>query len=152
MNTKKTLDYLLFGQNKGLSSLIDRVKKIAELDKVVRAELSKPLADYCRVANIRHSKLIIQTDSPVWASKLRFESTTLLAALRKQPRFAGLAGIDFFVEPLMPVYHSVREKFNKTEPQKPTLSPVNRQILLDTADKVTDIKLKEVLLAIAARK
>lgn len=150
VKTKKTLEFLQSGEKNSINSLISRVKRIAELDPVIKAELSSPLRDHCRVANIRNGKVVIQADNPVWGSKLRFEIIPLLATLRKQPRFAGLAGIDFFVAPFA-VTEAIQP--STTEGKKHTpISTDHRQLLLDTAEKVSDPKLKAVLQAIAARK
>ncbi len=149
MKTKKTLEFLQSGEKNNIHTLIGKVNKIAELDRVLKAELEPPLRDHCRVANIRNGKLIIQADSPVWGSKLRFELTSLLTTLRKQSRFAGLAGIDFFVAPITPTAQIENESVEK---KHAPISANHRQLLLDTADKISDPKLKAVLQAIAARK
>ncbi|NNM60098.1 MAG: DUF721 domain-containing protein [Legionellales bacterium] len=151
MKTKKTLDYLQSHENNALSVLINKVGKIAELDKAVKNNLSSPLCDHCRVANLRQGRLILQADSPVWGSKLRFESSSLLSKLRQEPLFAGLVGIDFFVAPFSPSFNASVAR-PKIEPHINPLSAKNRQLLRETADKITDPKLQAVLRAIAARK
>lgn len=148
MKTKKTLEFLQSGEKSNIQSLIDKVQKIATLDEIVKSELSSPLREHCRIANLRQGKLIIQADSPVWGSKLRFELTTLLSNLRKQPRFASLAGIDFFVAPFPTISTKESEPSHK---KTSNISSKHRQLLRETADKVSDPKLKAVLKAIAEK-
>ncbi len=151
MKTKKTLDYLQATENNALNVLLNKVRKIAELDKAVKASLSSPLCDHCHVANLRQGRLILQADSPVWGSKLRFESSSLLSKLRQESLFAGLVGIDFFVAPFSPPFDSPSTRKSAERRINP-LSIKNRQLLRETAEKVTDPKLQAVLLAIADRK
>lgn len=147
MKTKQTLEYLLDGTKNELSILMKKITRLHALDLAVKQQLSIPLCDYCKVANLRQGKLIIQTDSSVWATKLRFEIPVLLARLRLQPEFAGLTGIDFFVQPLNTPSVTASELPNKTF----KISQQNKELLLNTAQNMNDERLKKVFEAFAQK-
>lgn len=48
----------------------------------VSGALTPALRDHCRLANVRRDCLVLQVDSPSWATRLRFELPGLLASLR----------------------------------------------------------------------
>ena len=146
MKAKKTLAYLESHEKNTFTVLMNKVNKMTELDTLLRAELPPLLAMHCRLANIRQGQLIIQADSPVWGTKLRFELIPLLSRLRQHPRFAGLSGIDYFVAPF-----ALMKKADEAEIKAaalPLSAPI-RQLLLDTANTVSNPLLRSVLERIA---
>ena len=155
MKTKKTLDYFKSRENNALSALLNKVEKITALDKAVKSCLNGPLAEHCHVANLRQGRLILQADNPVWGSKLRFESSSLLARLRENPLFAGLVGIDFFVAPLpSPLALSFQQATTAkiaARQKNRAISLETRQLLKETAEDITDPRLQAVLRAIAEK-
>lgn len=145
--TKKTFDHLLASEQMGSRGLLDKVAKIAELDKLVKQYLPMPLAKHCQVVNVRTGKLILKLDSPAWATQVRFNSPNLLSALRQNPLYAGLAGIDFYVNP-----DAVMDKTPaKIVGKKPSLSVNAKQSLLSAAETITNPQLRAILEKIAAR-
>lgn len=146
VKTKQTLEYLVNGTKNELTTLMKKSARLTALDHAIKQHLSIPLANYCKVANLRQGKLIIQTDSSVWASKLRFDIPALLSKLRLDPQFASLAGIDFFVQPINtpsppPTTIKPTPKFN--------ISAQNRHLLLKTAENIRNERLRKVLEALA---
>ena len=57
----------------------------------VRAFLPGDLQERCRAARIRDQQLILHTESPVWATRLRYLTPQLLGLLRRE--HPGLTGI-----------------------------------------------------------
>jgi len=81
----------LFQQQSALKSLYAEVQQQQQLLALVRQTLPPNLAEHCCEARLRGTVLTLFTDTPVWASKLRFITPRLLSELRSQ--FPGLASI-----------------------------------------------------------
>ena len=146
--TKKTFEYLLESGQNQYKTLLGKVEKLHDLNVLIKQYLPSPLVNHCQVANLRHGKLVLSVDSPVWATKLRFYMPELLAALRQQPRFAGLAGMDVCVAP-EPLPMAVAPKI--TLPVR-KISDSNRRMLLELATSIKDERLKAALMALASAK
>lgn len=70
-----------------------------ELLTLVRKYLSGPTSLHCVNAQIQHDTLIVHVDSPVWASKLRFQLGQLLKNLRRESSLNTLQQIQLRVLP-----------------------------------------------------
>ena len=70
--------------DKHLSALLRRAQALARLSASLRAALPGDLADHATLANIRGTVLVMQVDSPAWASRLRFQQSTLLGFLQEK--------------------------------------------------------------------
>lgn len=79
-----------------LRLILDNLSRIKQLDKIVKAKLSKKLQSHCRVINFRDSRLVLAADSSSWATRLKFEQSNLLSQLREDG-FPGLTGIEILV-------------------------------------------------------
>ncbi len=67
-----------------LNKIIQRAQKMDELTTVLRAELAADAAQNLLVANLREDgELVLVCASSAWASRLRFESDTLMEVARK---------------------------------------------------------------------
>ncbi len=67
-----------------LHKIIQRAQNMDELTTVLRAELSADAAQNLLVANLREDgELVLVCASSAWASRLRFESDTLMEVARK---------------------------------------------------------------------
>jgi hypothetical protein len=65
-----------------------RLAQVNLLDRAVRKRLPRALAPHCRVADYHSGVLVLITESPVWAARLRFHVGDLRRALRDQPKMA----------------------------------------------------------------
>ena len=65
-----------------LRRLIRQAEQLQNLDSELRARLPSPLKHHCQLANLKGDTAIIQTESPVWANRLRFQTALLLVHLR----------------------------------------------------------------------
>ena len=81
-----------------VKALLDRLVKIQALNDTLQTKLSASLLKHSRVVNLRKNTLVLAVDSPVWANKLRFQLTDLLAEFR-QAGYYGLASIEVIVQP-----------------------------------------------------
>ena len=85
-----------------VAALAQRARALDALDQKLRQPLPDALRRQCRLADVRAGRLVFLATSSVWATKLRFYQTTLLA----QARVASGLKIEKFavkVAPLPPV-------------------------------------------------
>jgi hypothetical protein len=84
-NLPKSLSELIFQPGSALNRLAQEAEGKAELAATLRAGLPGALAEAVRSASVRDDgTLVVMTPSSAWAARLRFESTTLLAACRER--------------------------------------------------------------------
>ena len=82
----------LMRSKSGLRDLQKQINLQQQLLSQVKAALPEKLAKHCISTQIQASTLVVFTDSPVWASKLRFLSPQVLSQLRSQhPGLSNLA-------------------------------------------------------------
>ncbi len=81
-----------------VKALLDQLEKIKSLNNTLQDKLNATLSKHCRVINLRKNTLVIATDSPVWANKMRFLQTDLLSYFR-QSGYVGMANIEIIVQP-----------------------------------------------------
>ena len=58
--------------------MIRHATRLRRLDRAFRKLLPGPAQAHCRVANLRGDTLVVAADSPVWASRIRYESRQIL--------------------------------------------------------------------------
>ena len=61
-----------------LGRLGRQAAQLAEATRALRGHLASPLAEHAAVAAIRGATLVVVVDSPVWAARLRYQSTEIL--------------------------------------------------------------------------
>ena len=72
------------GAGGALDEIIQRAQNMDELTTALRAELAADAAQNLLAANLRENgELILICSSSAWASRLRFETDSLMAAARK---------------------------------------------------------------------
>lgn len=64
---------LLYTQQGDLAGLIQRSRQLADLDELVRTHLGEPIGAHVRVANLNQRSLVLQADSPTWATRIRYQ-------------------------------------------------------------------------------
>ncbi len=69
------------GHSKQLRRLAQFSSQLKELSALVQSCLPSPLQGHCQVVNIRGKSLILQTESPAWATQLRFYTPAMLSTL-----------------------------------------------------------------------
>jgi hypothetical protein len=82
-----------------IGSVVDHARHLRLLTEQLGSQLPAPLAQHCRVGNIDENCLILQVDSPTWATRLRYLAPALLAALRQQPGLEHLYSTRIKVRP-----------------------------------------------------
>ncbi|MHC9509905.1 DciA family protein [Kangiella sp. M94] len=81
-----------------LKSLLDKANSLKSITDSIHQHLPKDLQKHCSVSEYNKTSLVITADSPVWATRLRYQSSELLAQLRKAG-FLGLANIQIKIAP-----------------------------------------------------
>lgn len=99
MKAPKPLFKLLHGSSEGLSRLLAHARRLAAIGRTVDSVLGHPLADHCRVSNLRGNILVVQADSPAWAARLRYRAPALLATLRAPETLPELRNIQIKIIP-----------------------------------------------------
>jgi hypothetical protein len=128
------------------ASLVARARILMDLQVLLDELLPAPLNEHCRVLAIRDETLILATNSPVWAARLRFHAPLLVKQLSSHQN-VNLRTVRVRVRP----------------PEKATLpAPARRQAALrpgkagaaalkQAAQTVSDAGLKTALLRLANR-
>ncbi len=62
---------------------VGRAQALHRLTRSLRDALPPPLAEHCRVADLRRDRLVLATDSAAWATQLRYHAATILGHLRR---------------------------------------------------------------------
>ncbi len=82
MNTVKRI---MTNPSGSLCLILKHSQSIQKIDEIFRASLPCPLEQHCYVANLRDKILIIHTDSPLWATRLRYLTPEILRNWHNNP-------------------------------------------------------------------
>ena len=83
MTITKLEKLLKTGAGGALDEIIQRAQNMAELTTALRAALPADASQNLLAANLRENgELVLICSSPAWASRLRFETDSLMAAAR----------------------------------------------------------------------
>lgn len=127
-----------------LSGLLAHARLLQELQLLVTSILPAPLRNHVRVANVHNGTLILNADSPVWATELRFRSNEILNSLiRKEPP-CQLVGLGLRTRP--PESPEIEPL-----PPRPELSEKGASALAGIAEGIDTPELREALLRLASR-
>lgn len=138
----RPLQQLLTASGDGrLLSLYRESVRLAALQAVLRDYLGAPLADHLRLVRADPGAIVVETESPAWASRLRYQSSAILATL---VRTAGLASRQVIIR-ISSGYATPPFK----EPLGRTVPTVVAQQLLRTADHIRDPDLAAALRRLA---
>jgi len=128
-----------------ISRLLSRARALGELDAQVHELIPPPLNAHCRVLAVRDDTLVVAADSPVWAARLRYQSSQLVKQL------SGISSVK-----LRTVQVRVRASDHPTgdriTPIRQPVSGRNSMALKQAARSVTDAGLKAALLRLAGRR
>ncbi|VAW62508.1 hypothetical protein MNBD_GAMMA08-2796 [hydrothermal vent metagenome] len=117
--------------------------ELARLNRAVKISLPVDCHAHMEIADIRNNQLIILTDSPVWQTRLRMFSQTILEALH-QHEGIKLNRVTF---KLIPEKRVIPEK----PPVYRTLTEHNAKLIEQTANCMSDPDLQAALLRLARK-
>lgn len=72
----------VLGAPRGLAPLLAKCRHHARLQRLVQSRLPSFLADHCLACVVNDGQLIVYTDSPAWATPLRFALPAVLTELQ----------------------------------------------------------------------
>ena len=127
----------------GLSRLYARVLELNRLNNALRSAVPEALREHLSVANFDDTSIVIVADSPVWATRLRFNTQQLLAAARTLPGCEKTDSIR--------IKTTTRAVINPKTQFGPILSPVAAAQIRKSAVAQTDLALQETLNRLASR-
>jgi hypothetical protein len=122
--------------------LIDQQRQVL---RAVRDKLTPPLDNHCLHASLDEGKLTLVTDSPAWASRLRFFAPDLIGALGLG--FGRIEECRIRVQP--PRSMGQGGQGLGGEMNAPRLSPATARLLLDAADAQGETDLGRALRRLA---
>jgi len=126
-----------------LASLLERARRLNDLDRALRRHLGDPLARHCRLANVEERRVVLETDSPAWVARLRYRSPEILEFLRRQRGLEKLERAELRVSPAAQTRTETRPRAH--------LSPRAAGLLRDVADATEDPALKRALRRLSRR-
>lgn len=127
-----------------MMSIVRRAHELLRLEDEVGALMAPTMRPHCRVAGCRDGQMILMTESPAWATRLRYQVPALLAGLRRRAPALELREILVKVSPFAPPV-----EVGKTP--RPTMSDGVAALLQDVADGIDDSRLRTSLLRLAGR-
>jgi hypothetical protein len=126
-----------------VARLLSRARALEKLDAELHDLVPPPLNDHCRILSVRDGTLVLAADSPVWAARLRFQSSQLVKQL-SNARNVNLRTVRVCVRP--------PESRRAATPARKRI-PVPRKhshTLKQAAREVTDPGLRAALLKLAS--
>lgn len=138
------MNKIIYKQNKILRSIIQKSFQLKELNLKVKALLSSPLSEHCNVANLEDGCLHVQADSAAWSTYLIYQKEELLQKLQAQ-HYKHIVRIKCSVTLAPPFEKPLVPK------ETPKISATTIELLNQTADIVSDPKLKAALTKLALR-
>ena len=136
---------LLGGNNSELKNLCQHSSFLVDLENKLLSFLESPLDSHCKVANYSNDTIILLSDSPGWAAKLRYCTPAILNYLRTECQLSSLKTIRIKVNPPTSLKHS-------TQTRRLSLSPSSADFISQVANNMTDENLRFSLLKIAQQK
>lgn len=115
------------------------VARLSEITAAWTEVVGDELARHVRPIRYTGGKLILRAGSAVWVSKLRHSHETFTRALRRQPLFRDLTGIEVRSAPLD--RGAVKKPVTPARP----LSANTRKLLKSVADDIQDPELRAAL-------
>ena len=121
-----------------LGRLAREAAYLTEATCILRKCIDSPLADHASVAAIREPALVIVVDSPVWASRLRYQSEKILNHFAETLPGPRLTRIRTLVRPPTPAPRSSRGRTTR-------LSPSSLALMRNVSENLEPGPLRECL-------
>ncbi|HHH43680.1 MAG TPA: DUF721 domain-containing protein [Gammaproteobacteria bacterium] len=123
--------------------LIERTRRLQQLEQAVQQLLPENLSAHCTVLNLKSEILVLTAPSPAWAARLRFVIPDLIKQLQCQ---LGLT-----VRTVQVKIAPERVENQPVTSHRPRLSLASGTLLAQTAHSVKHPALQEALYRLAAK-
>ncbi len=127
-----------------LGKLTSQCQKILAFETAVMGCLPEPLAQHCHLSNISNTALVLESSSPVWTAKLRFQTSHILKKIKQVPELQHIQAIRIRTVPSNSATKQFRQK-----PTKPCISESSAKFLQDIAESTPDPTLKACYLRLS---
>lgn len=129
-----------------LGKLLTQLNQLRQWNDWLKESLEEnaSLTEHCFIVSLAGTSLIVFADNPHWVTRFRFHIPALLPKLKQYSDFQGIQSICCKVKPN---YTPISSLKNRAPQQK--LSKQSADLLLETAKKIPDEKLRTVLEKIA---
>lgn len=115
------------------------VARLPEINAAWAEIVGAAFAEHVHPVRYTGGKLVLRASSTVWVSKVRHSHQTLSQALRQQPIFKDLVGLEVRAAPLE------RRQQKTRQPNRQNLSAATRQLLDAVATDIADPALRAAL-------
>jgi hypothetical protein len=129
-----------------LGSILNKLKELHSLHKILANYLDAKLASRCSVSNLEENCLTVVTESALWATPFRFQIPVLIEKLKQHTELSTLSKI---ICKIRPAQHKPKPPAASTERLAPRLSAQTGEMISTIAATINDEKLKAVMLNIA---
>jgi len=136
----QSVKQVISSRNSGLKNLLHKSSKLDRLNQELAQQLPPPLSQHCTIASIENETLTLIVDSPVWASRARFQTQNIIRGMTK-----------FNVKSV-----NIKTKLAFNSPQPPKkhqtkMSAETSNLLIQLANTSSTPKLKQALLRLSRR-
>ncbi|MGM0593542.1 MAG: DUF721 domain-containing protein [Pseudomonadota bacterium] len=144
-NKPRTLPQLLgSGGFARLEPILQRSRQLHRLGAHVLNHLDPELRRHCQVVNVNDGILILAADSNAWATRLRYQTHTLLEMLHEDEKLRNIRKIQIRVSPL--------EQRPAAKPRPPVaMSRESADCVTQCAEGIEDKALRQALKRLAQR-
>lgn len=133
----------LLREQKPLKALFSQAQRLSQLQNLLESQLEAGAREHCRIASWRDGCLLLIITDAQWATRLRYQQRRLQKALMQFDEFKELQRMLFKVQPpRTPMRGPIRTV---------TLSPTAASSLRESAEHVSDNRLREALERLASR-
>ncbi len=128
-----------------LSLILRHAQELLRIEAIIRGLLPPNLRHRFRVANLHGKRLVLSTDSPVWATRLRCQLPDVLRRLEVQALAKPVGEID--VKVTLP-----QSRPTSSHQHRPRVSAKAADLLRDVANGCDNGLLQAALLRLASRR
>jgi len=141
---KKPLQIANLLANSTIQQALRRANVLKRLDRLVKQSVNPTLRDHCHVVGIIKNSLVVNTDSPAWATRLRYQQQHILSSLHKNEELCFLTAIS--IQVTAPTGNQFPTKRKALAP-----SPEAAAQMSELCATIHDTKLQRTLQRIALR-
>ena len=138
-----SLQSILRERSSALCGLLRHAAQLKDLDEQLGRQLPAPLNQHVMVANVHQDTLVLNTGSPVWASRLRYLTPAILEFARGRPGLETLRSVRVRVS----LPETVAATDRRRSPQRPSRASAEHLRLV--AETTADPAVRSALLRLA---
>jgi hypothetical protein len=131
----------LLRRNNTLGNLYSHSLELLKLQKIICDTLGLPLSNHLHLSDVNSDTLLLYTDSPTWAAKLRFSATEIIKIVNQFTSFKKVTTIRVKINPSLCIVTDSETRL--------LISSSTAQHLEKVAENINDYKIKSSLLKLA---